>query len=60
MRIRGEVTTKFLEGEGVGFDEGEIFVASDRKTDGADTGIEVENMVSGDMLFDGAEGKFVD
>lgn len=49
-----------MEGEGVGFDEGEIFVASDRKTDGADTGIEVENMVSGDMLFDGAEGEFVD
>ena len=49
-----------MEGEGVRFDESEIFVASNRETDGADTRIEVENTVGGDMLLDSAEGEFVD
>ena len=51
---------KFLKSKGVGFDEGELVVAGDRKTDGADAGIEIEDAISGDIGLDGAEGKLID
>lgn len=51
---------ELLEGEWIGFDKGKFMVAGDGKTDGADTRIEVENTIGGDMFLDGAESEFVD
>lgn len=51
---------KFTKGEFVGLHEGEMFVVGNGKTDGADAGIEVEDVIGFDVAADFLEGEFVD
>ena len=43
---------KFSIGGFVAFDESEVFVAGDGEADGADAGVEIENFIGFDMVFD--------
>ena len=52
--------TKFLESEWIRFNKSKFVIAGNGKADGADTRIEVENTIGGDMFLDGAESEFVD
>ena len=53
------VFNHFCIGGSITLDEGEVFVGGDREAYGANAGIEVEDVGSGDVLPDFLEGEFV-